>query len=869
MTFIKNTVSLLITFLLPICSFLIVAFFIGIFPFGDKTLLISDLKNQYTDFFYYFYQAAKGSASLQFSWLAGLGMNFFGIYGYYLGSVFTPLILFLPKNHLVNGISILIMFKIGLSSFTFFLYLSYFQYAPRISKVIFSICYGLMSYLATYFFNIMWLDGVLFLPLVLLGVEYILNGKTIALFVISLTLVLISNFYIAYMVGVFTFLYFVYKLVLHKNHLNHLIGYLTKFILGTLFSLGLASFMLLPTLTALHHTVNKPIPFKEAFQFNLEGLLNNCQIFGKFFIGTFDKVNQQGTANLYVSIFILFLVVLYFSNKLICLREKIITILLVGFLLFSVIFPPLDLLWHGLDLPNWFPTRYSFVISFTFIMLAIRTFSLIDGISIRNILLSYLFLLASCFILLTKVLHLYNKSLILLINFSLLTIYALLFISLIKFKRLHYFIHIVLLFTVFLELTANTYSIFHRLDHQIGFKNNAYVQSYTDVANSLQKHEKDRIEPFDRTVVTPIFSYNDPFKLNTPGINHFSSLMNQNLVQMMNHFGYSTYLDKWSIYSGGTIFSDALFRIKYIYTTGHFNHYGFVKKQTFGHYSLYENKEIFPIGFMSLHTVTDAYKGENPFHFMNRVIQTISPKFKNNQFGKLPYTIISKKNVAVSKNHSKLVIEKKRANKPASVTFLISPIKRNSTLYVYTRNKAFFYTKLFKNNRYVADFPSVYVNNVLPLGTSQKSSLTVSIRLQKPKAVLDNLLFYQMSNQKVDNLVTTVQQNPFVLDTFHETYLKGHIMVTKPGTLVLLVPYDKGWSAVVNGHSKQIKQVYTGLSGIDLQKGRNIVELKYSSPKLKFGIYISLISLLLFIFYLFFQSKGKGVKNKLDEFNRE
>ena len=862
MTLIKNIISYLLAFLLPICSFLIVAFFIGIFPFGDKTLLISDLKNQYSDFFYYFYHAAKSPASLQFSWLAGLGMNFFGIYGYYLASIFTPLILFFSANHLVTGISILILIKIGFASLTFLLYLTHFQYAPRISKVIFSICYGLMSYIATYFFNIMWLDGVLFLPLVLLGVEYILKGRTIALFVISLTIVFISNFYIAYMVGLFTFLYFIYKLALNKNYLNHSIGYLTKFIIGTLFSFGLASFMVLPTITALRQTVNKPIPFKEAFQFNLEGLLDNCKVFGKFFIGTYDTVKPQGTANLYVSIFILFLVVLYFSNKLISLREKIITLLLVGFLLFSVIFPPLDLFWHGLDLPNWFPARYSFVISFTFIMLAIRTFSLIDGISIRSILLSYLFLLVSCFILLSKFLPLYNKNFILLINFSLLTTYALLFILLIKFKRLHYLIHVILLFTVFFELTANTYSIFHRLDHQIGFKDNSYVQSYTDVTNSLQKYEKDRIEPFDRTVVTPIFSYNDPFKLNTPGINHFSSLMNQNLVQMMNHFGYSTYLDKWSIYNGGTIFSDALFRIKYVYTTGHFNHYGFVKTHKDGNYNLYENREVFPIGYMSLHPITDAYKGENPFHFMNRVVQNIPPKFDNNLFVKLPYTIIQKENVVVSKKHSKLELEKKQANKPASVTFIIRP-NRNSTLYAYTGNKGeFFYTKLYKNNRYVADFPSVYTNNVLSLGTTQKSALTVTIRLQKQNAVLDNLLFYEMSNQKLDNLVTTVQQNPFILDTFQQTYLKGHITVTKPGTLVLLVPYDKGWSAVVNGHSKQIKQVYTGLSGIDLQKGRNTVELQYSTPKLKLGIYISLISLLLFIIYLFFQVRMTRVKTR-------
>jgi uncharacterized membrane protein YfhO len=367
--------------------------------------------------------------------------------------------------------------------------------------------------------------------------------------------------------------------------------------------------------------------------------------------------------------------------------------------------------------------------------------------------------------------------------------------------------------------------------------------------------------PFDRTIVKPIFSYNDPFKLNTPGINHFSSLMNKDLVQMMNHFGYTTYLDKWSIYSGGTIFSDALFRIKYVYKTGGFNHYGFVQKKKSGNYTMYENKKILPIGFMSLHTISNALPEENPFDFSNRVIQNISPSLGNSQFVKLPYTIIKRINVDISTHNSNLVIAKKETMEPGSVTISISSIKPNSSLYAFAGNKTHFDTKLFKNNKYLADFPSVYVNNVLPLGTSHRNNLKLTIQLKNPKTTLKNFSFYEISNRKFNHLVTSLQKNPFVLDSFHETSLKGHITVTKPGTLVLLVPYDKGWSAVVNGHSKHIKQVYEGLSGIYLNKGTNVVELKYSTPKLKLGIYVSVISFLLFIFYLFYQGRVKRAKS--------
>ena len=68
--------------------------------------------------------------------------------------------------------------------------------------------YALMGYVVMYYLNIMWLDGVILLPLVLIGVEKLIKEKKKTFFIVFLAIMILDNFYISYMVGGFALLYF-------------------------------------------------------------------------------------------------------------------------------------------------------------------------------------------------------------------------------------------------------------------------------------------------------------------------------------------------------------------------------------------------------------------------------------------------------------------------------------------------------------------------------------------------------------------------------------------------------------------------------------------------------------------------------------
>lgn len=72
------------------------------------------------------------------------------------------------------------------------------------------------------------------------------------------------------------------------------------------------------------------------------------------------------------------------------------------------------------------------------------------------------------------------------------------------------------------------------------------------------------------------------------------------------------------------------------------------------------------------------------------------------------------------------------------------------------------------------------------------------------------------------------------------------------------VPYEKGWTAEVNGEPAEIYRVNVGFMAVVVPRGEKVViEFTYRTPGLTAGILITLLSLLLLFAYLFFTRKLK------------
>ncbi len=200
-----------LAFLLPCAVMLCVFAATGVFPFGEKTLLATDMDVQYSSFFSYLHRALLGKESLLYSFQKGAGGNVWGLFAYYISSPFFLLAAFFPNSAMPEGIALITLLKIGTAGLTFSIFLNGVFKKRNAATVLFSVIYALSSYTARYSVCIMWLDAYIWLPIILLGAERISEKKSPLPFIFSYAILMISNYYTCFMASIFTAIFFIYR----------------------------------------------------------------------------------------------------------------------------------------------------------------------------------------------------------------------------------------------------------------------------------------------------------------------------------------------------------------------------------------------------------------------------------------------------------------------------------------------------------------------------------------------------------------------------------------------------------------------------------------------------------------------------------
>ena len=171
----KTHKYLLLSFFLPLLILEGIAIAEKIQPFGSGSFLIVDALHQYLPFFADYQEKLKHMDSMFYSFHAGLGYNFLGLWAYYLASPLNLVIALVPKSMLTMVLSHLYVLKIALCCFTAAFYFRKRRGKDEISIIAFGMAYGLCSYMVGYSWNIMWMEVMMMLPLILYGVDKLIK----------------------------------------------------------------------------------------------------------------------------------------------------------------------------------------------------------------------------------------------------------------------------------------------------------------------------------------------------------------------------------------------------------------------------------------------------------------------------------------------------------------------------------------------------------------------------------------------------------------------------------------------------------------------------------------------------------------------
>lgn len=382
----------------------------GIYPFGTATTAFSDGFSQYVPFLSELSRKISEGGSLFYTWGIGNGTNFWTIIGYYLANPLNIISVFFEPNEMGNCFALLTLIKPSIMALTFSIFLKHTYKKNDLSLVAFSILWAMSGFMIGGIMLTSWYDAIIYFPLVIMGLQKMMNGGSAWVYSLFLGLTIASNFYIGWMTCIFCVIYFIYCFIsdddvyyegkvteeqqneetesvnifaVFKN--SYLLGSMFKFGLSSLLAGGISAIMTLPMASALQETGKGTIT-NQTFNIDVEGVwgLLASHIFP--FANNYDTLCTCDCIFAFAGIATIILTIAYFFTKGISIRKKIGNLFLLVALWVSIIFHDIYFVWHGFGEPVGLMYRFAFIYSFVLIKIAYEAFCEIEKIKWYGIL---------------------------------------------------------------------------------------------------------------------------------------------------------------------------------------------------------------------------------------------------------------------------------------------------------------------------------------------------------------------------------------------------------------------------------------------------------------------------------------------------
>ena len=832
--FIKKNKIYLLTTITSILFVLLIFIFYKLSPFGNNTILYSDLYSQYEVFLKELIIKIENGRSLAYSFSSGLGYSFFGTIVNYLMSPFNIIALIFSNYNLDKVINIIVLAKPIAASITMCYFLKNKFKTDKWYVLLFSIIYSFSGFYIAYYFNIMWIEALILLPLLTLGIERLVDKNTKELYIAILFLALITNYYQGYMLCIFSVLYFIgYSYTKDRIKKDNIFN----FILSSIISGLLGAFILVPIYMLLKNTSSISTAFifdKYPFTFSIIDFI--AAHFSGSYTTKFSSVLRGVTdiatnpPNVCITSFGLLLSTMFIFNKKIDKKIKRFYIIFALFFILCFFIPVLDIAMQAFKIPNELPYRYSYMYSFILIIMAMYSITNLDKKIIKPlIVISILEILVLIF----RPLNI--TDLMLLFNIFVIIIYIGMYVIRNEVKILP--VTIIILF-VFFELFTS-------------FKSNLIVKDINEIRNNNIEENLEYIKmidgyPFYRVESSLNELPNEGSYLDYKGVSIFNSISYNSAANLNRRFGLDGNGDYAYTYSGATPVYDVMFDIRYQIGSSK-DYYDNIIKDV---YKFRYNKDLM---FEVNNNILEwDYNNDNPFDMQNDLVKKISNI--DNLFTKEKIDLINS-----TDNYYKYKID--TDNK---VVYL----KTNSSiLFIKSNNKVYYRDNRIQNDD---NYLKVLEKNNIEYDSkySIKNSIIVEIDLDNSKEIEvyykkdnKNIEAYTMDNDKFIKFQNSIV-NVSNINGFRDDEILAQIETTEDESIIYTsIPYDKGWDVYLDGEKAEVVKIGDALIGIKATKGFHMVYLKYEVPYSYEGMAITCIT----IFYLAFNRLTCAIYERKEE----
>lgn len=899
----------------------------GIYPFGSASTAFSDGFSQFVPFLSELKTKIVEGGSLLFSWHIGGGTNFWATIGYYLASPFSLIALLFPVEKMYEAFALITLIKPFFIALTFGIFLKNTYKKNDLSIVIFSVLWAMSGFILGGIYVTSWLDAIIYFPLVIMGLQKMMDGESAWMYALFLGLTIASNFYIGWITCIFCVLYFIYCFIaddevsyegvtgsaetentendesavdifaLFRN--SYLLKSFLKFGFSSLLAGGISAIMTLPMAYALQSTTKGTLEHQHDFTKSPSEIMGLLASLVFPFKNMYSTMASKECIFAFAGIVTLILAVAYFFAKGISIRKKVANGLLIAIMWVSMFVYSIYVVWHGFGEPAGLMYRFAFIYSFIMLKMAFEALCEIKTIKWYGFVVGAVFALFCAsgiyFNVMFRTLF-FSPGLIIAIAVAVI-VFTVLLILLAKKENRKTLITAIMLICVIAESLLFNYNSINTLELEDNLSEKQIVDEMTENVNEYDRiHFTSQKQDYKDTVMyNAIFGYN--------GFVGYSSLADRNFTLSITDMG--TYGNRMNLQNGASeqtpVFnlffptnyyidgadrlSDSEFRTKISEKDG---------------YKLYRNNFTMPFiytvdagisewdptdYFIVLDNINESTKlltgteedvavYNNPSNFKYENCTHISAYDRANANGvEMPkeyYEFIEQRMAGFSYKVTDMT-------KPVNITF-DSIAEADGMMYVYIDTYELTDMTVTLNGKtkeyylFGADD-----NRIFELGEVKKGDVaTITIGgYREMESDSEQVYFYE--NNSFTSTVFTVDMAKFkaaydkldsMSDTeileFSDTHIRANVKSNTDGLLYIPTSYDDGWKIYIDGVETPLFEQQSHILMAPITQGEHTVEMKYCPVGFVPGIIISGASLGLLIAWAVISTKRSKKLNSIN-----
>lgn len=844
----------------------------GVEPFGNNTVIKVDMFSQYAPLHMQLYDKITNFDFSFYNWNTGGGTPFFGDFFNYLASPYTVLMFLFPKEEVSLAFSLIVLAKLVSAAFTFTYYLKQSLKLNKPIYALFGVVYSLSGYITSYYWNIMWLDAVIVLPLMILGIERIIDKQDGRLYVFSLIYGIYANYYMGFMLCVTSVIYFIFYLIKttpfhdlpQKLKSNETHKTFKLYSLLSALSGGVLAAILIPLFLLLKNSDATAGDFVDFTHFNF----NPFQFFAGHLSLTEPTIilsyaGNSPLPNVFITIPLLILVGLFFVNKKINIKDKVLFFFFFVFFYISFAYEPLDYVWHAFHFTNDIPYRNAYIYTFFLVVVAAISLKNIKYITLRRFVfcVSVITTLSIISFLAEDKFKLYALIVTLIV-----VLFSVITYMIYRSSKLNKYAVYLMYLTIICDLIITSVVYFN-----FSIKTDDYIGDYDSITNAVKYIEENDGDNTDYRVEFTNSIYGTEGNIyNLKSVSGFSSMANAEYSNFWYKLGMKGNGANKQTHTTSTPVLDLLTSTKYIIVddTGEdkISDYFYEKYYSSDNITVYRNKYYIPIGIVdnqNSFTTDEIINEKNPFIAQNKLIEnhlSVRDLFVNTEIANIKSENIRVERSGCVYNISKLNDSETQNN---YVDFLID-IQKDGPLYidlggdfgsnnttwdnfmpkvtiVDAKGVVFFERRILLNQiYYIDDFKAGDKITIHFDFCNYDESLSFSEGkiIVRGVASLDINKFEQCYKSLLARSVEiSTDKNSLIIYTNNTT-----------GQIHTNIPYDKGWKVVDKSDATVINN--NGFLTINIPSKNTQVELSYTPFGLYEGLTLSVISIIILLKFL-------------------